>query len=79
MAPTRTREQFTERRPEERHVVGDVYPRTFELKASVHFRGGGLRPLVEVEPTDHPLAVEQQRGITMERVQEIVAALMHRH
>jgi hypothetical protein len=56
-----------------------VYSRTLELKAGVHFRGGGLRPLVEVEPTDHPLAVDQQKGITMQRVQEIVAALMHRH
>jgi hypothetical protein len=47
-----------------------LYPRTLELKAGVYFRGGGLRPLVEVEPTDHPLAIEQQRGITTKRVQE---------
>ena len=56
-----------------------VYPRTLELKTAVHFRGGGLRPRIEVEPTEHPLAVEQRNGITVERVQEIVAALMHRH
>lgn len=55
------------------------YPRTVELKAAVHFRSGGLRPLVWVEPGDHPLAIEQERGITMERVQEIVAALTHRN
>ena len=55
-----------------------VYPRTLKLKAAVHFRSGGLRPLVYVEPTN-PLAIEQERGITLERVQEIVAALMHRH
>jgi hypothetical protein len=53
------------------------YPRTLELKAAVHFRSGALRPLVRVERGDHPLAIEQERGITMERVQEIVAALMH--
>ena len=56
-----------------------VYPHTLELKAAVRFRARGLRPLVEVEPTDHPLAVEQQQGVTLERVQEIVGALMHRH
>lgn len=56
-----------------------VYPRTLDLKAAVHFRAGGQRPLVYVEPTDHPLALEQQRGVSIERVQEIVAALMHRY
>jgi hypothetical protein len=34
---------------------------------------------VELEPTDHLLAQDQHQGISMERVQEIVAALMHRH
>ena len=29
----------------------------------------GERPLVELEPTDHPLAVEQHAGITLGRVQ----------
>ena len=56
-----------------------VYPRTLELKTAVHFRGGNLRPRIEVESTDHPLAVEQRQGITVERVQEIAAALLHRH
>jgi hypothetical protein len=55
------------------------YPGAHKLKAAVHFRGEGLRPLVEVEPTDHPLSVAQQQGITIERVQEIIANLMHRH
>ncbi|ACL55945.1 DUF2199 domain-containing protein [Methylobacterium nodulans] len=55
------------------------YPRSLELKAAVHFRAGGLRPLVELEPSDHPLAREQREGISMNRVQEIVATLMHRH
>jgi hypothetical protein len=55
-----------------------LYPRTLELKAAVQFRNGGLRPLVHVEPTHHPLALDQQSGITIERVQEFVATLMHR-
>jgi hypothetical protein len=56
-----------------------LYPPTLSLKTHVHFRGGNLRPSIELEPTDHPLAVDQRRGITIERVQEIAAALFHRH
>ena len=48
------------------------YPDTLNLKTHVHTRPVGLRPLVELEPTEHPLAVEQQNGITMVRVKEIV-------
>jgi hypothetical protein len=48
-------------------------PSTLELKTMVVPQGPELRPLVDVEPTDHPLAVEQHRGITVARVQEIVA------
>lgn len=48
------------------------YPETLLLKTMVHLRAGGLRPWVELEPTDHPLAVEQREGITMARVHEIL-------
>jgi hypothetical protein len=54
-----------------------VYPSTLHLKTHVHFRDGNRRPLIKLEPTDHPLAVEQRNGITMQRVQEIAAALLH--
>ena len=47
------------------------------LKANVHTRSVGQRPYVELQPTDHPLSVEQQKGITIERVQEIAEALLH--
>ncbi len=52
---------------------------TLNLKTAVRFRAGNLRPLIEVEPSDHPLAREQAEGITIDRVQEIAAALLHRH
>ncbi|CAB3636450.1 DUF2199 domain-containing protein [Achromobacter pestifer] len=55
----------------------DPYPDTLSLKTHVHLRDGGLRPSIELEPTDHPLAVEQRRGITTERVAEIYAMLVH--
>jgi hypothetical protein len=44
------------------------YPSTLHLKTMVHSRPVGERPVVELEPTDHPLAVEQRQGITMQRV-----------
>lgn len=49
------------------------YPeRTLSLKARAHFRGNGLRPFIRLEPTDHPLAVDQRKGIALARAWEIV-------
>lgn len=42
------------------------------LKTMAHFRGGNLRPTIELEPTDHPLAVDQREGITLGKAWEIV-------
>ncbi|MFD5064291.1 DUF2199 domain-containing protein [Streptomyces sp. NPDC058394] len=50
---------------------------TLNLKTHVHTRPVGERPYVELEPTDHPLAVEQRTGITLDRVREIAAAVLH--
>lgn len=55
-----------------------LYPvGTLNLKTNVHTRPVGERPAVELEPTDHPLAVEQRTGITPERVREIAEAVLH--
>lgn len=54
-----------------------LYPKTLLLKTHIHTRPVGQRPFVELEPTDHPLAVEQRDGITMDRVREIAEALLH--
>ncbi|ALV50105.1 DUF2199 domain-containing protein [Streptomyces althioticus] len=54
-----------------------VYPTTLNLKTLVHTRPVGERPFIELEPTDHPLAVEQRTGISLERVREIASALLH--
>ena len=56
-----------------------LYPTTLNLKTHIHLRCGGNRPSIELEPTDHPLAIEQRQGISIERVEEIVAALSRRH
>ncbi|RPK42895.1 hypothetical protein EES37_17995 [Streptomyces sp. ADI91-18] len=52
-------------------------PTTLNLKTNVHTRPIGQRPLIELEPTDHPPAVEQRTGITQDRVRNIAAAVLH--
>ena len=54
-----------------------TYPDTLDLKTMVHTQPVGQRPSVELEPTNHPLAVEQREGITLGRVQEIAERLLH--
>lgn len=53
-----------------------TYPSTLHLKTNVHNRDVGRVPSVELEPTDHPLAVEQRTGITWRRVQEIAHVIL---
>ncbi len=53
------------------------YPDTYALRTNVRLRSGNLRPSIELEPTDHPLAIEQRQGITRGRVEEIVASILH--
>jgi hypothetical protein len=50
-----------------------LYPSTENLKTRVHLRDNGIRPYIELEPTGHPLAVEQRNGISVDRVAEIYA------
>jgi hypothetical protein len=56
--------------------IGD-YPDTLNLKTMVHLRNEGLRPYIELEQTDHPLALEQRNGIPMARVAQIYEARLH--
>lgn len=53
------------------------YPETLHLKSMIHTREVGRRPYIELEPTDHPLAIEQRNGITWLRVQEIAETVLH--
>jgi hypothetical protein len=53
------------------------YPETLHLKIMVHTREVGRRPRIELEPTNHPLAIEQRQGITTTRVQEMAALVLH--
>jgi hypothetical protein len=51
------------------------YPDTESLKCHVHPREPGLRPTIELEPTDHPLAIHQRDGISFEEA----VAYAHEH
>jgi hypothetical protein len=53
------------------------YPETVNLKTRVHLRDGGIRPYIELEPTDHPLAVEQRKGITVGHVADLYIQTVH--
>ena len=53
------------------------YPSTIHLKLSVQSRAPGVTPLFTVEPTDHPLALDQHNGIDVERRHELAHRLMH--
>ncbi len=53
------------------------FPDTLNLKLSVQPERRGMRPTVTLEPTDHPLAVAQRDGISIEKVLEIVEPFLH--
>lgn len=53
------------------------YPDTMNLKTRLHLRDDGILPFVELQPNDHPLAVEQREGITAVRAAELYRVMMH--
>jgi len=54
------------------------YPCTINLKTLVHPRGGGVRPFIELEPTEHPMSVDFRYGISISRAQEIAEYVLHK-
>ena len=53
------------------------YPDTQQLKTMVRVRPWPTRPFVELEPTDHPLAIEQRDGIPAAHARRIAESVMH--
>jgi hypothetical protein len=53
------------------------YPDTLLLKTNVHVCPYPQRPWIELEPTDHPLAIHHREGITRDTLAEIFAANEH--
>jgi hypothetical protein len=58
-------------------IIAQVYPDAEALKTTAHLRDDGVRPYIELQPTDHPLAIEQRDGISVDRLAEIYAAYTH--
>jgi hypothetical protein len=56
------------------NAVSFYEPSTWLLKTMAHFQGNGRRPLIELEPSDHPLYLDYSRGISLERAWEIAHA-----
>ncbi|GGK58823.1 hypothetical protein GCM10011591_33800 [Nocardia camponoti] len=59
------------------NILPTYEPSTLNLRARLHAQPVGQRPLVELEPTDHPLAVEQREGISASRIQALVERFAH--
>lgn len=53
-----------------------IYPDTIHLKLDVVSRKPGLTPLFSVQNEDHPLAIDQRKGIDMKRWHEIALELL---
>ena len=53
------------------------YPPTPGLKTRVHLRNDFIRPLIELEQSGHPLALEQRDGISARRLAEIYELAFH--
>jgi hypothetical protein len=54
-----------------------VYVDTLHLKISVQSQKVGFVPHFTLEPTSHPLSVDQRNGISLGRAHEISHALLH--
>ena len=55
-----------------------LYPDTLGLKTLARPQLNGQRPMITLEPTDHPLSVDCREGLTIERAQEMAEQLVHR-
>lgn len=55
----------------------EPYPDTLKVKARVHLQKGGARPVLELEPTDHPLAVHHREGIELEDLLKLIDDRLH--
>jgi hypothetical protein len=59
------------------HTRLPMYGDTVGIELKVRTQVVGRRPHFEVVDTKHPLAVEQQEGMTMERARQIAESVIH--
>lgn len=55
------------------------HPNTIDLKTMIHTREVGLRPVIELEPTEHPLSIEQREGINLTRIRKIAEEICRKN
>ena len=54
-----------------------LYPDSLGLEVKVHTLSVGERPMVALQPTEHPLGLEQRNGVRLARVREIGEFVLH--
>jgi hypothetical protein len=54
-----------------------VYSETLNLKVTIRIQSVGTRPLFIVEEAEHPLAMEQKSGISLNAAIELASLLIH--
>lgn len=59
-------------------LIGNGYPETIGLQCQMHFVAEG-RPCLHLEPTDHPLSVEQHHGIEFAKALGIASPFIRWH
>lgn len=57
------------------HIPG--YPSTINIKALVQTEVVGVRPRIVVVEEGHPLAIDQESGVTEQRAEELIHAALH--
>lgn len=53
------------------------YEGSFNLATTVHLCDNGVRPYVEIHETDHPLFLDQSKGISVSKAEQLVHDLLH--
>lgn len=57
----------------------EVYPDTLTLSVKIHIQKIGCRPKIELLESSHPLFLEQENGITKDRVLEFSRQILYNH
>lgn len=57
----------------------ECYPDTLNLEVKVHTQKVGFKPIIEVLECSHPLYLEQENGINMQRVISFAKQLVYNH
>ena len=57
----------------------DCYPETLNLPVQIFSQKVGMRPKIEIVDTSHPLFLEQENGINMDRVVSFARQILYGH